>query len=137
MKNEKHPTYNRTIMDSPQWKEWEGVAHTKGFDFHESQETGWLSQEHFQAFLQFVGDMRERTTKKEISTTEYQALEGLRVLSAQLNKDLERLVFVVADITGESLDEYGYGLATDFIFSPDETVKSHLKKLNLTINRKK
>lgn len=67
---------------------------------------------------------------KKLSKKDLLALEGIRVLSANLNRDLERLILVVADITGEKLDEHNYGHAADFIFTPDETVKEHLQKVN-------
>jgi hypothetical protein len=71
--------------------------------------------------------------KKTITKKQYLELEGIRQLSKRLNEELETLVLCVADITGEELDETNYGLASDFIFSPDETVKSHLKQLGITI----
>ena len=43
-----------TIVQSPQWKAWDKVAHLRGWDSSESSETGWLSQKHLQAFLNFV-----------------------------------------------------------------------------------
>lgn len=62
-------------------------------------------------------------------------LEGIRVLSKSKNKELEELATAVSEITGEKLDETNYGHASDFIFSPDETVKSHLKKLKIIIKK--
>ena len=43
-----------TIVQSPQWEAWDKVAHLRGWDSSESSETGWLSQKHLQAFLNFV-----------------------------------------------------------------------------------
>lgn len=79
----------------------------------------------------------KRTQKEEITKTEYLTLEGIRALSERLNKELDYLVLAVADITGEDLDENNYGLATDFIFSPEEKVKEHLRKLGISVNRNK
>ena len=66
-------------------------------------------------------------------STKYLQLEGIRVLSSSLYKQLEELVLATADITGEKLDESNYGLAADFIWTPEETVKDHLKKLDILI----
>lgn len=46
-----NPTYYGTVVGSKAWQEWEKVAHEHGYDWHESVETGWLSPEHFEAFL--------------------------------------------------------------------------------------
>jgi hypothetical protein len=81
--------------------------------------------------------MKEVTQKKEISKTEYLTLEGIRALSTQLNRQLELLVISTSDITREELDENNYGHAADFIFSPDEKVKEHLRKLGISVNKNK
>lgn len=80
---------------------------------------------------------QSKEEKKEITKTEYLTLEGIRTLSNQLNKELELLVIATANITGEDLDENNYGHASDFVYSPNETVKSHLRKLGIEINRKR
>lgn len=49
-----YTTFYGTVIQSKEWYEWEKVAHTFGYDWHESTETGWLSPGHFQAFLEFV-----------------------------------------------------------------------------------
>lgn len=54
MKNEiDNPTYYQTIVRSPQWQAWGKVAYEHGFDWYESVECGWLSQKHFEAFLEW------------------------------------------------------------------------------------
>ena len=52
-KKEIIPSFWNTVVRSPQWKLWEKVAYSRGFDIDESQECNWLSPEHFQAFLEF------------------------------------------------------------------------------------
>lgn len=51
-----YPTYYGTVVSSTQWQAWGKVAHEKGFDWYESVETGWLSPQHFEAFLNWVKD---------------------------------------------------------------------------------
>ena len=55
-----------TIVQSPQWKAWDKVAHLRGWDSSESSETGWLSKEHLQAFFKFVIEKNQEDTLKEI-----------------------------------------------------------------------
>jgi hypothetical protein len=51
------PTFYHTVVDSPQWKEWVKFnEETPNFDVHESMECGWLSEKHFQAFIEFCKD---------------------------------------------------------------------------------
>ncbi|MDE2098441.1 MAG: hypothetical protein KGL39_14405 [Patescibacteria group bacterium] len=47
-----HDTFWKTVVESPQWKEWE-AANTH-FDVDECRACGHISQNHFQAFLGFV-----------------------------------------------------------------------------------
>jgi len=49
-----HSSFYKTIVESDEWAAWEKVAHEHGFDVPESQECGWLSPEHWQAFLAFT-----------------------------------------------------------------------------------
>lgn len=51
---EGHPSFWKTIVESDEWKRWEEVANEKGFDYDESRECGYLSPEHWQAFLAFL-----------------------------------------------------------------------------------
>ena len=69
-----NPTYHQTVVASPQWKAWEKVAHEHGFDWHESVECGWLSPEHFQAFLAY---QREEVARKSFD-------EGMKTMEEQL-----------------------------------------------------
>ncbi len=48
------PTFYATIASSPEWQAWEKAALGHGFDWHESTECGWLSPEHFAAFMSWV-----------------------------------------------------------------------------------
>ena len=62
-----YPTYQHTVVNSPQWLAWGKVAHKHGldhygFDWDESVEIGALSPKHFQAFLAWV---KEAATKEE------------------------------------------------------------------------
>ena len=52
--NDRTQNFCVTVVQSPQWEAWEEVAHLRGWDTAESAECGWLSKEHFQAFLKFV-----------------------------------------------------------------------------------
>lgn len=54
---EEHTTFYDAVVQSPQWQAWEKVAQGRGWDVDESRETGWLSQKHFQAFLEFCGEV--------------------------------------------------------------------------------
>ena len=74
--------------------------------------------------------------KTQISQREYRELEGIRVLSKKIEEQLQWLVLCVAEITGEDLDENNYGLASDFIYS-DDSVRTHLKKLEIEISKTK
>lgn len=63
----KNPTFYDTMVSSPQWKAWyeeimrRHLINEKGgewkdnktFDIDESQECGWLGDEHFQEFIKF------------------------------------------------------------------------------------
>lgn len=66
----RNPTFYDTVTHSPQWKAWEAeqerraawwnkAGETRGigpllYDMAEVMECGWISQEHFQAFLAFT-----------------------------------------------------------------------------------
>ena len=47
-------SFYRAVVTSDKWREWEEVAQEKGFDWSESVECGWLSDEHFSAFLNWI-----------------------------------------------------------------------------------
>jgi hypothetical protein len=50
-----NPTFYQTIVRSPQWQAWvKKNEKDPQFDVHESVETGWLSEKHWQAFLEWV-----------------------------------------------------------------------------------
>jgi len=54
-----YPTFYSTIVNSPQWQQWVKENETNPqFDVHESMETGWLSQAHFQAFLEYCKEIK-------------------------------------------------------------------------------
>jgi len=63
----KNPTFYDTMVSSPQWKLWYeemmrrfienyklNEQKNRTFDIDESQECGWLGEDHFQEFLKFV-----------------------------------------------------------------------------------
>jgi hypothetical protein len=59
----KNFNYYDTVTSSPQFQAW--VRYNESldiplFDTPESIETGWLSQNHFQAFLDFVINIYEK-----------------------------------------------------------------------------
>ena len=48
------PTFYTTVVRSPQWEAWyDHQVKAMEWDVAESQETGWISPEHFQAFMRF------------------------------------------------------------------------------------
>jgi len=53
LKDMKNTTFYRAVVDSKEWQDWEEYAYKKGFDWSESTESGWLSKEHFSAFLKW------------------------------------------------------------------------------------
>lgn len=53
------PTYYGTVVHSKPFQAWEKVASTYGFDWYESVETGWLSEKHFMAFLDWYKNTYE------------------------------------------------------------------------------
>lgn len=50
-----HDTFWKSVIESPQWKEWENVA---DWDTAECASCGHISSEHFQAFLKFCVAMK-------------------------------------------------------------------------------
>ena len=75
-RRQEHPTFYRTVIESPQWKLWEqeqakrlrfinaGGPIRGIYDMPEVVECGWISQEHFQEFLKFCG--KQKPTHQEI-----------------------------------------------------------------------
>lgn len=61
------PTYYDTIVASPEWQEWQSVAHRHGFDWHESVETGWLSPDHFAAFINWIRNKEQKETTESVT----------------------------------------------------------------------
>lgn len=53
------PTYYGTVVSNPAWQAWEKVAYEYGYDWHESVETGWLGESHFQTFLNWYKNTYE------------------------------------------------------------------------------
>jgi hypothetical protein len=49
-----HDTYWKSVVESPQWREWSRVS--RDFDTAECEACGHISERHFQAFLKFVID---------------------------------------------------------------------------------
>jgi len=61
----KNPTYYQTVVSSPQFQQW--VKYNESlevplFDTPESIETGWFSQRHFEAFLNWYKNNYENKT---------------------------------------------------------------------------
>lgn len=51
---EHHDTFWKTVVQSPQWKEWyEHASKNTLYDVDESQELGIISAKHFQDFMHF------------------------------------------------------------------------------------
>ena len=69
-----HPTFYRTVIESPQWKLWEGeqagrlhlltMEHKNPdggiYDMPEVMECGWISKQHFQDFLKFYSQSQAK-----------------------------------------------------------------------------
>lgn len=51
-----HPSFWKTIIESPQWKAWRKYAWEDRmlYDFGEVEELGIISTGHFQAFMKFT-----------------------------------------------------------------------------------
>ena len=74
-----HNSFWKTIVESKEWKEWEKVAYENGFDWSESTECGWLSPQHFQAFLDWTTEER---FKKELKVSD----DRWKACELELNK---------------------------------------------------
>ena len=74
-----HDSFWKTVVTSPQWKLWEKEMHKRlcsdgrpeCFDVDESRECGWISQKHFQAFLNFLLESEEKKRASSISGNAY------------------------------------------------------------------
>jgi len=52
-------TFYSTVVSSDAWKEWVAIEERKNkWDVHESTECNLLSKEHFEAFIEWVGNER-------------------------------------------------------------------------------
>jgi hypothetical protein len=50
-----HPSFWKTVIESPQWDKWKKYAWKKMlYDFPEVEELGCISPKHFQEFIAFV-----------------------------------------------------------------------------------
>lgn len=59
-----HSGFWKTVVQSPQWIEWEKYNNSLSwedrkkldlmYDIDECRECGWISQDHFQAFIRFI-----------------------------------------------------------------------------------
>ena len=55
-----NPTFYDTVVHSKEWKAWEEYLHQEAmqdrlhFDIDESIECGWLSENHWNAFIKFT-----------------------------------------------------------------------------------
>jgi hypothetical protein len=70
MMKSKPQTITGAVCLSPEWKAWEKYAYDGGWDWAESNDTSWMSDEHFAAFMDFV-----RTTKRRYQTKKVQTIE--------------------------------------------------------------
>ena len=56
----KNPTFYQTVVHSKEWKAWTEYLHQEAlqdrlhFDIDESVECGWLSDRHWNAFMEFT-----------------------------------------------------------------------------------
>lgn len=53
-----HPSFWKSVVESPQWGKWGEIAYEKGWDYDECRECGWMSQKHFQEFLKFCKKLK-------------------------------------------------------------------------------
>lgn len=55
---EGHPSFWKTIIESPEWKKWRKYAWEDKmlYDFSEVEELGIISKKHWQDFIKFVKD---------------------------------------------------------------------------------
>jgi len=52
-----HPSFWKTVIESPQWKKWHEYAGPKMlYDFPEVEELGIIGERHFQDFIKFTVD---------------------------------------------------------------------------------
>jgi hypothetical protein len=80
----KHSTFYATVVKNPFWKEWVKDNEKKPkFDVHESMETGWISDRHFNAFLKFASNRLDASWKKRHS----KLLKKYNKLQASLIKE--------------------------------------------------
>ena len=62
----KNPTYYETIVKSDIWKEWTKYAEDKLlFDMSESIECGWLSDKHWEAFIDWIEETTTRVVMEK------------------------------------------------------------------------
>ena len=61
-----HPSFWKTITESSQWREWSKVAQDRGWDISVTEECGWISQGHFQDFLEFQGEQAKEKERKQL-----------------------------------------------------------------------
>ena len=78
-KDGEHESFWRTVVTSPEWIAWEkevarrlrrlanGATRKTGpvFDVDECQECGWISPEHFHAFLQFCKSRKAQNARQK------------------------------------------------------------------------
>jgi hypothetical protein len=58
-----HPSFWKTVIESPQWKKWQEYAEPKMiYDFSENEALGIISAGHFQEFIKYTIKHGTRTT---------------------------------------------------------------------------
>lgn len=76
---------------------------------------------------------KEEKMKTEITKNEYIQLEGIAILARQKDKELREMVYAMAEIIGEELEEDGYGHSFDFIYGTYDSVKKFLSMRDIKI----
>jgi hypothetical protein len=118
--SEEYPTFYDTMVSSPQWKLWyeeimrRHLINEKGgewkdnktFDIDESQECGWLGDEHFQEFIKFCCSTQQAQMREEIHAR-YEMALGFRVEDGKeyKNKELDSFKAQIRDKI-EELDTF-------------------------------
>jgi len=74
--------------------------------------------------------------KTKLDAIEFWTLVGIQTMAMEVDKQMIALVRAVAKVTGEGLDQYDYGFASDMVYAPDgstaiESVRQMLGKLDI------
>jgi len=108
----KNPTFYDTVVSSPQWKLWyeeimrRHLINEKGgkwednktFDIDESQECGWLGDEHFQEFIKFCCATQQAQMRDKIKKILKDYNDDV-ISPQEIANRLERLISLLEDIS--------------------------------------